>query len=114
MGIEGGTFLYVPTSFHPIFNPTPPKVTGDCDMLGKINGYIKFGPMLGIELFGFDLVGAGALLGAGVNVQSDEVTLNIELYASIDVYLKLADHHFNLARLRPTIYKKTTARHARV
>ncbi|MHB1483505.1 MAG: hypothetical protein ACYCYI_02480 [Saccharofermentanales bacterium] len=106
MGIEGGTFLYVPTSFHPIFEPTPPIITGDCEMNGKINGYIKVGPMLGLELFGFDLVGAGVLLGAGVNVQSDGSMLDIELYASIDVYVALAGKKFNLVRARPTIYKK--------
>lgn len=109
MGIEGGTFLYVPTSFHPIFEPEPPKITGDCTMLGKINGYVKFGPMLGIEIFGFDLVGAGVLLGAGVNVQSNGSILDIELYASIDVYIELADEYFCLVRARPTIYKKKQA-----
>jgi hypothetical protein len=109
VGIEGGTFLYVPTSFHPLFEPTPPQITGDCDMLGKINGYIKFGPMLGIELFGFDLVGAGVLLGAGVNVQSDGSILDIELYASIDVYIELADEYFSLLRARPTIYNRQQA-----
>jgi len=106
MGIEGGTFLYVPTSFHPIFKPETPKITGDCSMRGKINGYVKFGPMLGIEIFGFDLVGAGVLLGAGVNVQSDGSMLDIELYASIDVYIVLLDEYFSLVRERPTIYRK--------
>ena len=106
MGIEGGTFLYVPTSFHPIFEPETPKITGDCSLLGKINGYIKFGPMLGIEIFGFDLVGAGVLIGAGVNVQSDGSMMNVELYGSIDVYVELADEYFSLARARPTIFKK--------
>ena len=106
MGIAGGTFMYIPTSFHPIFEPAPPKIDGDCTMLGKINGYVKFGPIMGIELFGFDLVGAGVLLGAGVNVQSDGSMLDIELYASIDVYIVLMDKYFSLVRARPTIYKK--------
>lgn len=106
MGIRGGTKLYIPTSFHPIFEPTVPEISGDCSMLGKINGYIKFGPMLGIEIFGFDLVGAGVLFGAGVNVRSDGVMLYIELYASFDVYIELADKCFTLARARPTIYEK--------
>lgn len=106
MGIKGSTFLYVPTSFHPVFEPTTPIITGDCDLTGQINGYIKFGPMIGLELFGFDLVGAGVLLGAGVNVQSNESMLDIELYASIEVYIALAGKHFNLVRARPTIYKK--------
>lgn len=106
MGIRGGTKLYIPTSFHPIFEPTVPEISGDCSMLGKINGYIKFGPMLGIEIFGFDLVGAGVLFGAGVNVQSDGAMLDIELYASFDVYIELADKCFTLARAYPTIYRK--------
>ncbi len=106
MGVRGGTFLYVPTSFHPIFEPDVPQITGDCGMNGRINGYIKLGPMLGVELLGFDLVGAGVLLGAGVIVESDGSMLDIELYASIEVYLTIADKRFNLMRARPTIYKK--------
>lgn len=106
MGIKGGTFLYVPTSFNPIFEPEPPKITGDCGLNGKINGYIKFGPVMGLEILGFDVVGAGVLLGAGVNVESDGSMLDVELYASIDVYVKLLDKHFNLLAARPTIYKK--------
>lgn len=106
MGVKGGTFLYVPTSFQPIFEPEPPKLSGDCGLNGQINGFIKFGPMLGLELFGFDLAGAGVLLGAGVNVNSDGAMLDVELYASIDIYVTLADEHFNLLRARPTIYKK--------
>lgn len=106
MGIKGGTFLYVPTSFQPIFEPEPPKLSGDCGLNGQINGSIKFGPMLGLELFGFDLAGAGVLLGAGVNVNSDGAMLDVELYASIDIYVTLADEHFNLLTARPTIYKK--------
>ncbi|HNX13775.1 MAG TPA: Ig domain-containing protein [Oscillospiraceae bacterium] len=106
MGIKGGTFLYVPTSFQPIFEPEPPKLSGDCGLNGQINGFIKFGPMLGIELFGFDLAGAGVLLGAGVNVDSDGSMMDVELYASIDIYVTLADENFNLLTARPTIYKK--------
>ncbi len=106
MGIKGGTFLYVPTSFHPLFEPTPPIITGDCELNGQINGFIKFGPMMGVELFGFDLVAAGVLLGAGVNTNSDGAVLDVELYASIDVYIALAGKTFNLVRARPTIYKK--------
>ncbi len=106
MGIKGGTFLYVPTSFHPIFEPEPPKISGDCGLNGEINGFIKFGPMLGLSLFGFDLVGAGVLLGAGVNVESDGAMMDVELYGCIDVYVALAGKHFNLVRARPAIYKK--------
>ena len=106
MGVEGGTFLYVPTSFHPIFEPEPPKMSGDCGLTGQTNGFIKFGPMLGLELFGFDVVGAGVLLGAGVHVDSDGVMMDVELYGCIDVYVALAGKHFNLLNARPTIYKK--------
>lgn len=106
MGVKGDTFLYVPTSFRPIFEPETPKITGDCEMNGKINGYIKFGPIVGLELFGFDLVGAGVLIGAGVTVESDDLMLDIELYASIDIYVTLIGKHINILRARPTIYKK--------
>lgn len=70
VGFRGGTALYIPTSVHPIYSHKM-KGDGDVRLTGNVDGYIKFGPMLGIELFGFDLLGAGAFPGTGVTVEAD-------------------------------------------
>lgn len=108
LGVRGSTKFYIPTSAHPIFNQTF-ESDGDVDLAGDIDGYLKFGPMLGIELFGFDLVGAGLFLGAGVRVQAEGKMLNVELYGIFNVYVDFAGDHFNLANYYPTILTKRVA-----
>ncbi len=105
MGIQGSTFLYLPTSFKPIFDKTV-LTDGDVSLNGKLEACLKFGPMLDIELFGFDLVGAGVLLGAGVKVQVDNTMLDIEVYALFNVYIKILGKTFNLINYMPTLFKK--------
>ncbi|MHB1483806.1 MAG: hypothetical protein ACYCYI_03995 [Saccharofermentanales bacterium] len=107
-GVHGGTFLYVPTSALPIFDPEI-KVDGDVALSGQIDGYIKFGPMVNLELFGFDLVGVGIFLGAGVHVGVTLKTLDIELYALFNVYITLVGKTLNLANFKPTILTRHQA-----
>ena len=87
-GVGGGTFAYMPTSTRPIFDQEI-KVDGNVALSGQINGYIKFGPMVRLELFGFDLVGVGIFLGAGVKVALTLKTLDVELYA---LFKRLPDY----------------------
>ncbi len=107
-GVGGGTFAYVPTSTRPIFDQEI-KVDGNVALSGQINGYIKFGPMVRLELFGFDLVGVGIFLGAGVKVALTLKTLDVELYALFNVYLTIVGKTFNLANFTPTIFKRKQA-----
>ena len=104
-GVAGGTFLYVPTSAHPVFIPTI-SVDGDCALSGKINGYIKFGPMVSLELFGFDLVGAGVFLGTGVQVGLTLKTLNVRLYGIFNVYITIIGKTLNICNFQPTIFER--------
>jgi len=108
MGVRGGTKFYVPTSVKPIFKQGFTS-DGDVDLNGDIDGYLKFGPMMGLELFGFDLVGAGVFLGAGVHVQADNKMLDVNLYGLFNVYVKLAGENFNLANYKPTILRRRQA-----
>jgi len=107
-GVGGGTFAYVPTTARPIFDQEI-KVDGNVALSGQIDGYIKFGPMVRLELFGFDLVGVGIFLGAGVNVTLTLKTLDIELYALFNVYITIVGKTFNLANFKPTIFKRQQA-----
>ncbi|MBN2557666.1 MAG: hypothetical protein JXB33_02800 [Clostridia bacterium] len=105
VGVRGGTALYVPTSIRPIHSQTI-KGDGDVKLTGKIDGSIRFGPMIGVELFGFDLIGAGVFLGTGVRVEADDFYLDVELYGILNVYVEFLGKHFNLVNLRPTLWQK--------
>jgi len=108
MGVKGGTKFYIPTSVKPIFSQGFTS-DGEVDLNGDIDGYLKFGPMVGLELFGFDLVGAGVFLGAGVHVQADNKMLDVNLYGLFNVYVKLAGKTLNLANYKPTILRRRQA-----
>jgi hypothetical protein len=109
MGVHGGTKFYIPTSVKPLYGLEELKGDGDLAMSGVINGYLKFGPEVGIDIFGFDIAGAGAYLGTGANVSSDDLLLDVELYGILDVNAKFAGKRFKLARMRPTILKRKQA-----
>ena len=107
MGLRGNTFCYIPTSCRPIMNLSQPKLDGDVDVDGQINGYIKAGAMVTLEIFGWDLVGAGVFIGAGVNISSSNSLLDIELYGLIQIYVTFAGDTYNLVYAKPTIMRKT-------
>ncbi|MDW7656616.1 MAG: hypothetical protein SCM11_05500, partial [Bacillota bacterium] len=105
VGVRGKTAAYIPCSVNPVYDQTI-KGEGDVNLTGEVDGYIKFGPMLGIELFGYDLIGAGVFLGTGVQVDATPYELDIELYGILNVYLDFLGKHFNLINLRPTLWEK--------
>jgi hypothetical protein len=98
-GIRGGTAFCVPDSFHPIFD-FKKGFDGDASFDGEINGALRVGPLLDLELFGFDVVGAGALIGIGASCQptmsNGWKNIDADLYAPLNVYATLLDHQFNL------------------
>ena len=108
MGVSGGTAFYVPTSARPVFDQEL-KADGDCSLSGNINGYIKVGPMVKMDLFGFDLVGGGAFLGAGVQVATTGHFLDIELRGIFNVYVSLGGKTLNLANYQPVILTRKQA-----
>ncbi|MDD3553272.1 MAG: hypothetical protein PHC35_01960 [Deltaproteobacteria bacterium] len=98
-GIHGGTFFCAPDSFHPIFG-FDKGFDGDASFDGEINGALRVGPLLDLELFGFDVVGAGALIGIGASCQvtmsNGWENIDADLYAPLNVYATLLDHQLNL------------------
>ena len=109
IGVKGSTKLYIPTSVHPLYGLESFKGDGDLAMSGAIKGYLKFGPEMGLEIFGFDLVGASAYLGTGANVQEDGYLLDVELYGIMEAKAHFAGERFNLISARPTIVKRKQA-----
>lgn len=114
-GVRGGTFLWIPTGFNPFFNLNK-GFEAETHFAGQINGYVKAGPLLEIELCGFDLVGAGGLVGLGVDCEtlgsgSDSI-LDVDIYGSIEIYVTLlgcrinfVNNTFNLYHLqKPNTY----------
>ena len=109
MGVKGSTRLYIPTSVKPLFGLDKLEGEGDLAMTGPIKGYLKFGPEVGIDIFGFDIAGASLYLGTGANVSSDNLLLDVELYGILDANAKFAGKRLSLVNQRPTILKRKQA-----
>ena len=105
MGVKGKTAFGVPVSVKGVFSKEFIK-DGDVDIAGKINGYVKVGPLLDISLLGMDLVGAGAFVGVGLGVTSNEKILDINLYALLQIYFKIIGKTVNLINWTPTLLRK--------
>ncbi|MCL2751791.1 MAG: hypothetical protein FWE62_03435, partial [Firmicutes bacterium] len=106
LGVGGATFLCLPASIRPVFSLEDVGVYGNVEMNGKLNAYAKLGPMIDITICGINLVGAGAFLGVGADVNSDGSNLDIKLYGIIEVYVKVFGKTFNIIHERPSILRK--------
>ena len=100
LGLRGGTKFCVPHSFRPI-GSFEKDLFGDASFAGEINGEIKAGPMVDLELFGWDVAGAGAFAGFGAtcdgNITSDGFyRINAELYVPVHFYLTFVGKSFDL------------------
>lgn len=98
-GVKGGTFFWVPTSFNPFWGLNK-GFESDAYFAGQVKGYIKAGPLAEIELLGWDLVGAGGLVGMGIDCQvlgagSDSI-LDADLYGSVELYATLFGWRINI------------------
>lgn len=105
MGVRGKTAFGVPVSVKGVFDKEFIK-DGDVDIAGQINGYLKTGPLLDISILGMDLVGAGAFVGVGLGVTADDMILDINLYASLQIYFKLIGKTVNLIHWTPSLLRK--------
>ncbi|MEW6573769.1 MAG: S-layer homology domain-containing protein [Bacillota bacterium] len=110
-GMHGGTFLFVPTSFHPILG-VDKGFDADASFLGAVNGYIKAGPLLDLELLGWDVAGAGALAGMGVSCTTEgegsDSVINADIYGILQVYANLAGRRIDLFNYRPVLAQMKT------
>ncbi|MDD4744387.1 MAG: hypothetical protein PHN53_07275, partial [Eubacteriales bacterium] len=105
-GVKGDTFLYAPVSCKPFVSIPERYFSGDVQVDGKINGFVKAGALLSLEIFGWDLVGAGVFIGSGVNITSSDGLLDIELYGLVQVYITFIGDTYYLVHLKPTLLRK--------
>lgn len=105
-GIKGGTFCYVPTSFKPLFQLGDKGVDVDASFNGAINGYIKTGPMLGLEIFGWKAAGAGALFGGGAKCAVANGYIEADVYGIVNIYATLLGKTKNLLNWQPVLFHK--------
>ncbi|HEX3031242.1 MAG TPA: S-layer homology domain-containing protein [Bacillota bacterium] len=105
-GIRGGTFSYVPTSFKPLFELGDRGITGDARFAGAVNGYVKIGPKLSLEIFGWEAAGAGAFFGGGAECTVANGYIDARVFGLMQVYAVLLDHRLNLINVQPTLFNK--------
>lgn len=105
-GIKGGTFCYVPTSFKPLFQLGDRGVDVDASFNGAINGYVKTGPMLGLEIFGWKAAGAGALFGGGARCAVADGYIDADIYGIVNIYATLLGRTKNLLNWQPVLFHK--------
>ncbi len=105
MGVKGKTAFGVPVSIKGVFNKEFKK-DGDVDIAGKINGYVKVGPLLDISICGLDVIGAGAFVGVGLGITADGTMLDINLYAILQIYIKIIGKTVNLIHWTPSLLHK--------
>ena len=105
MGVRGKTFCGAPVSAKGVFSKDFQK-DGDVDIAGKINGYVKVGPLLDISLLGIDLIGAGAFVGVGLAVAKDGELLDINLYAVLQIYIRIIGKTLHLISWAPSLLRK--------
>ncbi|MDD3932105.1 MAG: hypothetical protein PHT04_08025, partial [Eubacteriales bacterium] len=105
-GVKGDTFLYAPVSCKPFVSIPERYFSGDVQVDGQINGFVKAGALLSLEIFGWDLVGAGVFIGSGVNITSVDGLLDIELYGLVQVYITFIGETYYLVHLKPTLLRK--------
>lgn len=85
-GIEGGTFLGIPSSVNP-YKKIEKDFNVDADFSGKINGYIKAGPMLDVKIAGKNVAGAGIFVGLGARCEYTAGNkLTADIYGLLEVY----------------------------
>ncbi len=109
IGVAGSTFCCIPVSAIPYFGMPEKGMTGDVQISGQINGTIKAGAMIAIEIFGWELVGAGVFVGAGLTVSASvgpPPTLEVELYGLVQVYVCLLGEQYDLVNFHLTIFKR--------
>ncbi|HRU40492.1 MAG TPA: hypothetical protein P5021_00810, partial [Candidatus Diapherotrites archaeon] len=108
-GLKGKNFFYVPCSIRPLFTLGDCGFSLDSQFNGKMNGYVKAGALLELNLLGLDIVGAGTFVGMGANSAVAGEYIETDLYGIVQAYAKFLGKQKNLINWQPTIMHKRQA-----
>ncbi len=106
VGLKGDNFFYIPCSIRPLLE------RGDCGFIldsqfnGAIDGYVKGGALLELNVLGLDLVGAGVFAGMGAKTVVSGEYIEADLYGLVQAYIKFLGKHKNIINWQPTILHK--------
>ena len=104
-GLEGGTFLGIPSSFNP-YKKIDSDFDVDVNFEGKINGYVKAGPILDIKIVGKNVAGAGVFTGLGAKCQYEPGgTIAADIYGLLEVYASVLGKNKTLADEKHVLYQ---------
>lgn len=109
VGLKGDNFFYIPCTIRPLLEPGDSGFTLDSHFNGAIDGYVKGGALLELNLLGLDLVGAGVFAGMRASTTVSGEYIEADLYGLIQAYVKFLGKHKNIINWQPTIlHKKQT------
>ena len=106
VGLKGDNFFYIPCTIRPLLEPGESGFKLDSQFNGAIDGYIKGGALLELNLLGLDIVGAGVFAGMGAKTVISGEYLEADLYGIIQAYIKFFGKHKNIINWTPTILHK--------
>lgn len=108
-GLKGKNFFYVPCTIRPLFTLGDCGFTLDSQFNGKMDGYVKAGALLELNLLGLDIVGAGTFVGMGASSVISGEYIETDLYGIVQAYAKFLGKQKNLVNWQPTIMHKRQA-----
>lgn len=106
VGLKGSNFFYVPCSIRPLIEFGDCGFTLDSQFNGAVNGYVKGGALLELNVLGLDLVGGGVFAGMGASTVVSGEYLEADLYGLVQAYLKFLGKTKHIINWQPTILHK--------
>ena len=88
-GLKGDTFLGAPVTQLPVFNILDIGCDIDVTNVAPASIYLKAGPMIGLEILGWDVAGAGLFLGLGLENIQQATYINTNAYLLLEAYADL-------------------------
>jgi len=108
-GLRGKTLAWVPLSCSPFYSLSITDRKADCNIHGKIDASVRLGPEMGLKIFGFEVVGAGAYVGAGIaakTVSSGSTMIDVDVYLIFELYASLLGWRKNIVNEHPSLKHK--------
>ncbi len=106
VGIKGKCAYYVPYTIGPLFKIGDNGFDLDAHFSGAVNGYVKAGALLELNLLGLDIVGAGVFAGMGARTAVLDEYIEADLYGIVQAYVKFIGKKKDIVNWKPNILHK--------